>query len=178
MEKIDSVYLVLVVLLLNPCACAQALDNGSPDQQARVNIEEMPEQPVTVPPQVLQVLSRDERVMSCLAEGEGPDKIEAAWFVATPMPLRSDSAQDLLVMPANPCLLGANIGPFWIFVSTPKGQKLVLRVDAHSLVLLDSSTKGYRDIRAEAATSSEVTRTVFRFDGKQYRVSRSSKKPI
>ena len=73
--------------------------------------------------------------------------------------------------------MGANIGQFWVLAETPKGYKLLLATSTLGLIVLDSRTKGYRDIKS-VSESDVVTTVVFKFDGQKYRVYRSSEKPI
>jgi hypothetical protein len=157
----------------------QQQKQGKPrDEQLHFGAEEAIRNPTSVSEEVLQILRRDERNQTCLAANELPSDIPASWFVASEVSLNRDGLTDLVVTAANPCLFGANINPFWIFHGTPRGQQLVLSVSALSLEVLDTRTKGFRDIRASAATATEVLITVYSFNGGEYRRLRSSREPI
>lgn len=157
----------------------QQQKQGKPhDEQLRFDAEEAIRNPTSVSEDVLQILRRDERNQTCLAANESPSNIPVSWFVASEINLNHDGLTDLVVTAANPCLFGANINPFWIFHGTPRGQQLALSVSALSLEVLNTRTKGFRDIRTTAATAKEVLITIYSFDGGEYRRLRSSREPI
>jgi len=141
-------------------------------EQSKFSVEEEVQHPVGVPEDVLQILRQDERNRQTLSQGQSPSDIPASWFVASEIRLNDDDLPDLIVTAADPRLLGANMGPFWIFRNTPQGHKLVLNVSTHDLDVLSTRTQGHRDIRARAATANRVLTTVFRFDGSEYRTRR------
>lgn len=144
-----------------------------PRKQLSFSMEEKPERPVMVPEDVMQILRRDESNRS-IAQGDPP----ASWFVASELYLNDDDLPDLIVMPANPRLLGANIGPFWVFRKTPQGYQLVLSESAFVLDVLNTRTNSYRDIRLIALTAKEKFTVTYKFNGSAYRPGRSSQEPI
>lgn len=157
----------------------QQQKQGKPrDEQLRFGAEEAIRNPTSVSEEVLQILRSDERNRTCLAANESPGDIPTSWFVASEVNLNHDALPDLVVTAANPCLFGANINPFWIFYGTPRGQQLALSVSALSLEVLNTRTKGFRDIRASAATATEVFITIYSFDRGEYRRQRPSRKLI
>ena len=131
-----------------PTPSPQTPQSSSERQREQTNFgaEEEIEHPVPVPQEVLQILRRNERNQRLLAKGQTPDEMPASWFVASEINLRDDNLADLIVMAAEPRLLGANIVPFWIFRNTLKGHELILSVSALSLDVLNTKTNGYRDI--------------------------------
>lgn len=134
--------------------------------------------PAKLPNEVIQILRLDERNQGCLGGGSDGE-IPAAWFKAfkaSEIDLNADRLQDLIVMPADACLYGANIVPFWVFLQTPKGYRLVLNVSSHGLEVLKTKTNGYSDISATRATAIQVFSSVFRFNGKQYEIKKTSRK--
>jgi hypothetical protein len=142
-------------------------------EQLSFSVEEKPEHPVAVPEDVLQILRRNERNRR-LAQGEAP----ASWFVASEIHLNDDDLPDLIVMPSNPRLLGANIGPFWVFRNTPRGHELVLSESALVLDVLDTRTNSLRDLRLIALSAKEKFTVTYKFDGTAYQAGRSSQEPI
>ena len=158
----------------NPAAAAPAPSQSEPRsrEQSKFGVEEEIERPVSLPEDVLEVLRRDERNRQSLSQGQSPNDIPASWFVASEVRLKDDDLRDLIVTAADPRLLGANLAPFWIFRNTPQGHKLALRVSALDLMVLNTRTEGYRDIRTRAATANRVRTTLFRFDGSNYRARR------
>jgi hypothetical protein len=131
-----------------------------------------------VPDRVLKLLRQDKYVLSCLAPDESPDQILATWFVGSEIHLDSALEADLIVLPKNPCLLGANIGPFWVFRRTSESYELALSVSAHDLEVLNTKCKGYRNIRIASMTVSTISTVVFQFDGTSYQQWQSKIEPI
>ena len=142
--------------------------------------------PVSLPKGALDVLRRDQRVLHCARnQNISADQIPVKWFTASEIHLDGPVETDFVVLPrfdldlkpSNVCLMGANIGPFWVLAEMPKGYKLLLATSTLGLIVLDSRTKGYRDIKS-VSESDVVTTVIFKFDGQKYRVYRSSQKPI
>jgi hypothetical protein len=172
----------------NTATAAKVAGTGSPtvDQleptkvssQVRFSVEEPINNPVPIPEDVLKILRSESRNRSCLTSGQTQENIPSSWFIASRVNLNRDASADLLVTVANPCLFGANVNPFWIFINTSDGNRLVLSVSALAVEILNGTTNGSRDIRAEAATARQVLTGIYHFDGKEYRLARSSRKKI
>lgn len=142
--------------------------HSSPPEQTRFGVEIEVKQPAPIPAEILESLREDPRNRTCLEEGQSEASIDASWFVGSIVHLNGRSGNDLIVMPQNPCLLGANLGPFWIYRETAKGYRLVLAVDALVLELLSRRTNGLRDIVTSRATASAVSRRTYSFNGSRY----------
>jgi energy-converting hydrogenase Eha subunit C len=136
------------------------------------------QRPITVSNDALSVLGKDDLVQSCLKNNEPPDRIAATWFVGSQIHLHNSKESDLIVLAKNPCLSGANIGPFWVFRSTPQGYTLVLSIVAHDLEVLRTKSKGYLDIRMVSATVGTISTVIFRFNGEKYEQFQSKLEPI
>ena len=142
-------------------------------EQTRFGAEEPVRRRANIPADVLRGLGQDEKVQSCLVGAQNaPVEIQASWFAASAIHLNADRLPDLIVKAENSCLFGANIAPFWVFRNTGRGYALALRVNTLALDVLPARTRGYRNIRASAATASRVITRHFRFDGQSYRESR------
>jgi hypothetical protein len=148
------------------------------DEQAVFEAEGRIRRPVTVPDDVLRILRQDERNQRRLEEGKTPADMPASWFVGSNIHLNDDHLPDLVVMAANPRLLGANIVPFWIFHNTPQGHQLGLHTMTLGLKVLKSKTNGYRDISTTEVAAGEIFDTVYTFNGTEYRMARRSKERI
>ena len=136
--------------------------------------------PAKLPNEVIQLLRSDEDCQRCF-EGGTEGEIPPVWlkaFEASEIDLNGDRLQDLIVLPTDGCLFGANIAPFWVFLRTPKGYKMALNVYAHNLDVLKTRTNGYRDLESTSASAVEVFSTLFMFDGKQYVVKKAERTPI
>jgi hypothetical protein len=143
-------------------------------EQSSFSVEREPKRPVNVPDDVLEILRQDEGNQKRLVNGPIP----ASWFAASEIHLNDDDLADLVVMANNPRLLGANIGPYWLFRNTPHGYELVLRESALILDVLTVRTKGYRDVRLVALSAKEKFTVLYRFNGNEYEIARSSQAPI
>jgi hypothetical protein len=161
--------------------------NSSPPQQPQksrsreqtaFSAEEGINHPVSVPDDVLPILRTFERIQGCLTKGKVPDQIPPSWFLASEIHLKDGGSPDLVVMPANRCLFGANIVPFWVFRNTIKGHQLVLSESDFILELLKTRTNGYRDIRMVGLTATEELITIYKFEGRKYAMRRSYRRPI
>jgi hypothetical protein len=136
------------------------------------------QQPVPVPSSVLEILQADPRNQTCLPPGGSQSQIPASWSVASRIRLHKRGGLDLIVLPANSCLNGANVSPFWVFRQTPQGNEVVLRASGLVLDLLNARTKKYRDIRVTSVSSKTEYVSLYKFNGNTYAESLSFTKPL
>jgi hypothetical protein len=132
--------------------------------------------PIPLPKNVIKVLMLDERTRRLLQWRTAEEFRQA--FAASEVDLNADRLNDIIVQGVNPRLLGANVGPFWVFRNTGKNYKLVVTTSALGLEILEEKTKGYRDIRASQATAKELLTTTFKYDGTAYVMDTTSRKPL
>jgi hypothetical protein len=151
-------------------------------EQMSFSVEEGFEKPVSLPNEVLQLLKKDtitlEASVGCTERGGGPDVLQASWFKASEIHLGTPGEIDLLVMAANGCLNGANVGPFWVARKTSQGYRLVLSTGGHSLEVMGTRSEGFRDIQTYTASAITVSTVVYRFNGEKYEEFDSSSEPI
>src|SRR5881628_3760015 len=81
-------------------------------QQTHFGAEERITRPAKIPTLVFRILKDDEQVRECASDSQ--EKPRASWFKASAIDLNGDGRSDFVVMAENPCLLGANVVPFWI----------------------------------------------------------------
>jgi hypothetical protein len=116
-------------------------------------------------------LSADEDVRSCVESGTDFD---AALFHATAIDLDRDGKMDLIIKPgdAGGCLLGANLGPWWIFRNTGAAGSgawvQVLKESAVSLSVLTGRHGQMPDLETARANAATVTTTRYRFKNGRY----------
>ncbi|HYG99446.1 MAG TPA: MCE family protein [Terriglobales bacterium] len=139
------------------------------DQQTSFTLEQKVSNPESLPQVVLRVLRADkwnqETFQRCAKRTTRT--IPSSWFEASKV--STDEGSSLLVVkPAHGCLLGANIGPFWVFLHDDSGYRLVFRENALQLRFLNARTNGYPDIRLSAATARQVRSVIFRFREGRY----------
>lgn len=160
----------MILCLCAVVAPAIAQGNGRTREQTRFGLEEPVKRPARIPADVLRLLGRDERVQARLAdESTRPLQVPARWFAASVIQLNNDRLPDLVVKAEDAGLFGANIGPFWVFRNTGRGYALALRVDTLGLEVLPGRTRGYRNIRTQAASARQVFTRNFAFNGRSYR---------
>ena len=136
------------------------------------------EKPVTLPPEALPALAKEKGVASCLESNEMlANQLPTSWFVASRIHLGGPNETDYVVLPnlaINPessalCFLGPNTGQFWVLRKTRTSYVLLLSVWTHSLEVLPGRSNGLRDIEAYTIAVRGDTKTLFKFDGRQYR---------
>ena len=76
------------------------------------------------------------------------------------------------------CVLGANVGPFWVLRNTNGRYGLLLATYALGLEILDSRSNFYRDIQATAATAGTLTTVVYKMSVAQYQVAEKKTEPL
>jgi hypothetical protein len=184
--------LVLVIFLFQIGEERQSVKNPQVQEQSDFSVEQQYvqtpiRQPVDVPESVLQILRNDKRyVLACAkAQNLSADQVPGMWFIGSQIHLDGPAEVDLVVQPrlqpdlrpSNRCILGANVGPFWIFRETPQANQL-LNTGGHDLTVLDSRTKGYRDIKVIVIALSGISTTIYKFDGQKYERGPTHTEPI
>ena len=89
-------------------------------------------------------------------------------FRAAAVHLDGSSETDLVVIGVCP-MCGAGLGWFWVVRSAYSDPKVVLFAPGTSLELLDSRTRGMRDVRSEWLGASQRSETIYHFDGSNYK---------
>ena len=117
--------------------------------------------PVALPADVLEALKSDSFASDAFRQ-----EVPASCFSASA--IRLGPRVDDLIVEAEGSLRGANVNMFWVFVTTPRGHRLVLKAPAHDLIVENARTHDYRDITMRSATANAVTSDNMRFNGKQY----------
>ena len=163
-----GVLLISIPALFVFHASGHQIDKDKSDTQTVFGLKKEVERPVRIPASVLLALRSDADVVRCLKPKKSPAEIPASWFAASEVRLNEAEEIDLVVQPKDSCLLGAKVGPFWVFRRTQKGYELALKTSAQSIEILESKTTGYRDILSVQPTPVRVISVTFKFDGKKY----------
>ena len=129
--------------------------------QTVFGLEEPVTRPVPVPDRVLQLVRQDalfkQEIESLNDTGSDFTK---DWFVASEIDF--GCRRGLIVIGQGP-LVGANVGPFWIFVADNNGSYgKPLAVLALGVQVRPSRGKSCREIWASSATAATVSTTTFR----------------
>jgi hypothetical protein len=147
---------------------AQGKQIGPPEQTQFSAEDESVQKPVSIPDDVLAILSKDELVRDELEEEMPPEgKPPQAWFSASAVHLSGPDEIDLVVL-GESLLRGANVITFWVFRSAHNAYELVLTAPAHDLIVQKTRWNGYKEIEMSAESAVTFTRVQFRWDGRKY----------
>lgn len=165
--------LILLILCLVQPVFSHRPQNSRRDvvEQREFNIEQNPDRPAKIPDAILPLLKKDEQVRKCLQEETSNRNSIRAWFKASTVHLVRSRAADFVVQDSENaplCLMGANIGPIWLFRNTGNKYELVLKAYTHNLKILRTRTRGYHDISIEAPTAVKILAAVYKFNGARY----------
>lgn len=191
-------FLILAALLVTG-ADRQTVNRDGQTEQTSFGADPPPGQqfirkPLQLPAAALQVLrdTLDRGTLNCLKHnGITPDEVPAAWFVASEIHLDGPEEVDLIVQPNLPriathdlphyeaagCLLGANVGPFWVLRNTSGRYNLLLETYALGLEVLDSRSNFYRDIQTVASTAVTRTTILYKMAVAQYQIAENKVAP-
>ena len=131
--------------------------------------DEQVKRPVPLPAAVKAVLSTDAGVKQILEfENIPADKMPSTWFLTSEVHLNGPEEQDLVVIARGP-LSGANVTTYWLF--RPRGgqyEMILSAAPAHTLIVSDTLSNGYRDVRLLSSTADHAFELLCKFDGKTY----------
>lgn len=186
----------ILLLALSLCGVAGQSQQGDKTRQPEqldfsMETEIVPiEKPVTLPEGALRLLEKEADVSSCMKDANlSPSQLPTSWFVGSKIHLDGPDEMDLIVLPSdleatqpkhpapNACFFGPYTAKFWVLRMTRNGYELALTVHTHSLGVLKTGWKGHRDIETTVSTLNGTTTTLFRFDGKQYKLHNEKIKP-
>jgi hypothetical protein len=173
-----SIVVLLLLVLRIVGSSAQARTSLPPEQSHFSAENEGVKSPVRIPDSAWAILKADERVKNVLAdENLSADQLPRSWFSAAVVHLHSADEKDIFVA-AEGELMGANISPFWLFLDTPQGMKLVLQTSAHDEIIRPERWHGYRVVELVGMTCCEISRTWLRYQNGQYRNYRKTTEDI
>jgi hypothetical protein len=165
----NFVQYVSFVLLALAIRAGQAQRTDWARQQTSFSETSPIQHPVPLPPDVLKLLLRRPEVMQNWAEiTDAEKKNPAHLFTAAEIDLGTSGDVDLIVE-GGLLMSGADNDWFWIVRSAHKNPSIVLFAGGNSLEVLGAKTNGYRDIRSEWASASEVITEIYKFDGVRYK---------
>jgi hypothetical protein len=193
MQCSPVVWFLVLATVLESSRGAQLPQSDQQREQTTFGFEWEPgdiRKPVEVPDTALQVLrdTLSRGPLNCIkGKGTTPDQVPASWFVASEIHLDGPDEVDLIVVPNGPrmsklppaasCLLGANVGPFWVLRRVGGRYMLLLETYALRLDVLDSRTNSYRDIQTVASTAVTSTTIVYKMAVAQYQLAGKKSEP-
>lgn len=158
--------LSLLVSLFLPGAKGQT-NHSSPQLHFSAE-DEGTKSSAVIPPAVWETLIHDPDVRTVMKSAKHPlHGTPRSWFGALQVSLHGSEDHDLVVQGEDQ-LQGANVTTFWLFLQTPKGPRLVLKIPAHDLVIKSVELHGYNTIDAFSTTAINTSKTSFCFDGQRY----------
>ena len=126
----------------------------------------------------LSALANDEMMRKELDQDPPIPKLTREGLEAAVVHLHGPSERDLVVVGSGAPFIGANVGPFWVIRDLPTGPQVVLSTITLGLSIQKTSSRGFRDIEASAATAIEGSTTSFRFNGKKYVIFQQKSYPL
>ena len=124
-----------------------------------------------------QVLAEDAELRDCLKEQQGGNGPTEEDISVEELDLNRDGVKEYEVQLSGMCACGAHNCTIYLYRRAGQGFESILDESASGLgvELLRTSTNGYTDIQINAHDSAATeSRTVYKFDGKQYRESRTT----
>jgi len=153
--------LVVVLLLGLP-------GHGAPPDQNSFSVASPLQNPAPLAPEVLKVLLETDAAKAGLAYATPAQRADPEQlFRAAQVHLNHTDDVDLVVIGVCP-MCGADNAWFWIVGSAAKNPKVILVAGGNELQLLDSSTKGYRDVQSVWSSPSQTDTSLYHFNGVQY----------
>jgi len=157
-----SAALVVLLLLGQPGLGAAPADQNSFSEAGPL------ENPVPLAPEVLKVLLETDAAKEGLAYATAAQRANPAQlFRAAQVHLSQADEVNLVVIGICP-MCGADNAWFWVIGSATKNPRIILVAGGKELQLLDSSSKGYRDIQSVWSSPSETDTSLYHFNGVQY----------
>ena len=130
---------------------------------------------VNLPPDILKQLARydDGQLEKCQQDKTTHKKNAAGHFAASKINLNDDKQSDFVVQAQTLCFMGAHNTTFWIFTNLKQKStvqyQLTFDIAVDFLKILNTSTKGLRDIETASHTAVELYTINWKYDGEKYR---------
>ena len=146
-------------------------------EQSSFSSEEKISDAVDLPSNILKQLTEydDGQLAKCQRDKLTRRSNIAAHFAAAEINLNGDKLSDLIVQAQTLCFMGAHNTTFWLFTRTNsksgRSYQPAFDIAADYLKILNSSTKGFRDIETASHTAVELYTIKWIFDGEKYRQS-------
>lgn len=124
-----------------------------------------------------QVLAEDAELRDCLKEQQGGNGPTEEDMTVEERDLNRDGVKEYEVQLSGMCACGAHNCTIYLYRRAGQGFESILDESASGLgiELLKTATNGYTDIQINAhANAATESRTVYKFDGKQYREARTT----
>lgn len=139
-----------------------------PADQSSFSVDGPLQNPEPLSPEVLKVLLATDAAKQGLGFASKSQRADPAQlFRAAEVHLSQPDQADLVVIGVCP-MCGDDNAWFWIVSSATKNPRVILVAGGNILQVLNSSSKGYRDIQSVWSSPSETDTTLYHFNGVQY----------
>ena len=122
-----------------------------------------------------QVLAEDSDVRDCIAQEANGAREAEENMSAEEVDLNRDGVVEYQVQMAGPCACGMVNCSIYLYRQTVTGYESILEgASGFGFELLKTASNGYQDVQVTARDNAATqSRTVYKFDGKQYREGRT-----
>lgn len=167
--NIKRISLLIDIFLIASAAPSQSRPDSAFAEQTIFSAEDYTvKRPVPLSNQLVSILLKDPDVQEVLSnEGLPISSLPKSWFLVSEVHLGGPDERDLVVIAAGR-LQGANVTTYWIFRAYPGGLVQLLKAPAHTIVIKNQRSKGYKNVELMSATSDQVSTTLCRFNGTRY----------
>jgi hypothetical protein len=173
-----GIYILLFLALVSSAFAESKKHSWSDDQRLFSAEESAVKHPISIPEDVKMMLSHNVGVRNLLENKNiGTEELPASWFSAATVHLNDSPEQYLMVMAVGD-LRGTNVTTFWVFQPSDKGYRLILTATAHTMNIRAVLWKGLREIEFFSNTAVEVSKGLYRYDGIQYALYKSTSEKI
>jgi len=139
-----------------------------PAEQTSFSEEGPLQNPGTLSPDVLNLLLATDAAKEGLPYANASQRANPAQlFRAAEVHLSQPGQTDFVIIGVCP-MCGADTAWFWIVSSADHNPKVVLAAGGKTLEVLNSSSKGYRDIQSLWSSPAETVTLLYHFNGVQY----------
>jgi hypothetical protein len=123
-----------------------------------------------------QVLADDAELRECLKEQEGGTAAAQEGMTVEELDLNRDGVKEYEIQLSGMCSCGAQNCTIYLYRATAQGYESILDgASGLGIELRRTSNNGYTDLQINAHdTAATEARTVYRFDGKQYREAQTT----
>jgi hypothetical protein len=179
--RIRPLTLVLLAgVATNLAAKQKPSSEVSHHEQIHFSIEEDLKRVVALPETVLDILMTDEfvvRARACEKRMAIPNEARSSLFAASEVHLSKSQQPDFVIL-GRGCLMGTNIGSFWMVEKSPHGFRVVLAWASHDLDILPRKTHGRHNLRSVSVTANTISTTICKFDGQKYVAIKRDLEPL
>jgi hypothetical protein len=175
--KYPFLILCFAIVYLVPAVIQKTNQDTSREQTSFTCETEKFEHAIPLSKEAKEALIKEQSIADLMREQKlSPEQISEDWFTAAEVHLSGANENDLVIMGTR-ISRGAYTAGFWVLRKTGNQYRVVLRDDAHDLVLLESKKNGLCDISLVVVTLRFASTREFSFDGNTYKIAKRTLRP-